>query len=104
MTNDPALQWQPIATAPHDEQILVFSARWGAMIATFRSDFSAWFSRMQCPASLSDDDIQLITHWMSLPPRPDMAQRVSVARSTPATGLPAGLGRLLDRASAQQAA
>jgi hypothetical protein len=105
MTNDPVLQWQPIATAPHDEQILVFSARWGAMMATFRSDFKTWFSRMQCPASLNDADIEAITHWMPLPlplpQAPDIAPRQPTAR--PATGLPPSLSRFLDRASTREA-
>jgi hypothetical protein len=102
MTNDPVLQWQPISTAPHDEQILVFSARWGAIMATFRSDFNAWFSRMQCPASLNDADIESITHWMPLPPPQEISPRQPAAR--PATGLRPSLSRLLDRASTRQAA
>jgi hypothetical protein len=104
MTSDPVLQWQPIATAPHDEQILVFSARWGAIMATFRSDFNAWFSRMQYPASLNDRDSETITHWMPLPlPLPhEISPRQPAPR--PATGLPPSLARFLDRASTRQAA
>ncbi len=104
MTNVSVPQWQPIATAPQDENILVFSRRWGAMIATFRSEFNAWFSRMQCPASLNDQESDLITHWMPLPPGPDLSQRVPAARSAPATGLPPTLARFLNRASAREAA
>ena len=97
-------QWQPIATAPHDETILVFSSRWGAMLATFRSDFNAWFSKMQCPASLNDAESDLITHWMPLPSAPDLAQPLGAARPAPATGLPPSLARFLDRASTREAA
>ena len=104
MTNDSASQWQPIATAPHDETILVFSARWGTMIATFRSEFNAWFSRMQCPASLNDTDSELITHWMPLPARPDGSQRLAVERPAPATGLPPSLARFIERVSTREAA
>ena len=73
------------------------------MIATFRSEFNAWFSRMQCPASLNDHDGDLITHWMP-PPTPDIAQRLAGARPAPATGLPPSLARLIERASTREAA
>jgi hypothetical protein len=104
MMTDFVPQWRPIATAPHDENILVFSARWGTMIATFRSDFNAWFSRMQCPAALNDEDSEMITHWMPLPPTPDLKQGVPISRPAPATGLPPSLARFLDRASTREAA
>lgn len=103
MTNDPVTQWRLIATAPRDENILVFSRRWGTMIATFRSEFNAWFSRMQYPVSLNDEDSELISHWMPLPPAPDLSQRVA-ARPAPATDLPPSLARFIDRASTRQAA
>jgi len=97
MTNEPNSPWQPIATAPHDEQVLVFSSRWGAMIATYRSDFSAWFSRMQCPASLHEADMALITHWMPLPPCPDVASRMAMGQ--PPIGLAPSLGRFVRNVS-----
>ena len=103
MTNVSESPWQPIASAPHDEDILVHSRRWGVMIAAFRPEFSAWFSRMQCPAALNEDDADLITHWMPLPTRPHAAERV-LARRAPATGLPPGLARFIERASAREAA
>lgn len=103
MTNVPEPQWQPIASAPHDENILVFSRRWGLMIAAFRPEFDAWFSRMQCPAALNDDDGDLITHWMPLPARPQM-QCDPVLRSPAAMGLPPVLARFLERASTREAA
>jgi hypothetical protein len=93
------LNWQPIASAPRDEMVLIFSRRWGAILATYRSDFKAWFSRMQCPAVLNEDDIGLITHWMPLPATPDPAER----GGTPAS-LPASLTRLVESASAREAA
>jgi hypothetical protein len=102
MTNEPIAPWLPISTAPHDEHVLVFSVRWGAMIATYRSDFNAWFSRMQCPASLNEADLELITHWMPLPPRPEISPRVPAARA--ATGLPPTLARFLDQVSTREAA
>ena len=104
MTNDFGSQWQPIATAPHDERVLGFSARWRIMITTFRPEFQAWFSRMQCPASLNDADSDLITHWMPLPLRPDLSQHQAVARPTPATGLPLSLARFIERVSTRKAA
>ena len=94
------LNWQPIATAPRDEMVLIFSRRWGAMMATYRSDFKTWFSRMQCPAVLDDDDVALITHWMPLPATPDLPERPA---SSPAT-LPPSLSRLVKRATKREAA
>ena len=73
------------------------------MISTFRPEFKAWFSRMQCPASLNDADSDLITHWMPLPARPEM-ERVVTKQANPATGLPPGLARFLDRAATWEAA
>ena len=100
MTNAFELQWQPMASAPHNEDILVFSRRWGLMIAAFRPEFDAWFSRMQCPAALNDDDAELFTHWMPLPGRPQSSDRASAI----ATGLPPGLARLIERTSSREAA
>ena len=102
MSNDSVAQWRPIASAPHDENILVFSSRWGAMIATFRSEFNAWFSRMQCPVSLNDEESEAITHWMPLPPTPE--PRHTPAARPAATGLPPSLARFIGRASTRQTA
>ena len=104
MTTPSLPQWQPIATAPHDQNILVFSQRWGTMIASFRPEFNAWFSRMQCPAALNADDAELFTHWMPLPGKPEVAGRAPSARRVTATGLPPSLARFLERASAREAA
>jgi hypothetical protein len=104
VANTSELLWQPIASAPHNEEILVHSRRWGVMIAAFRPEFNAWFSRMQCPAALNEDDADLITHWMPLPARPQMSERVPLAPRAPATGLPPSLARFLDRVSSRQAA
>lgn len=62
--------WQPIETAPQDESVMVFTARWGPIVAELSSEFNEWLSRMQCPVALKDDDEQP-THWMALPPAPD---------------------------------
>ncbi len=105
MTKASEPQWQPISNAPHNESILIFSRRWGPMIAAFRPEFDAWFSRMQCPAALNADDGDLITHWMPLPARPQAEQREPITRrETPATGLPPGLARFLDKTSTREAA
>jgi hypothetical protein len=101
MTNTSHTLWQPIANAPHNEDIFVFSRRWGLMIAAFRPEFDAWFSRMQCPAALNEDDADLITHWMPLPARPQAEQ---VTARAPATGLPPSLARFIDRVSGREAA
>ena len=76
-----------------------YSRRWGLMIAAFRPEFNAWFSRMQCPAALNDDDAEHFTHWMPLPE----AERADGARAT-VTGLPPRLARFLERASTRDAA
>ena len=62
--------WQRIETAPPDERILVFTPRWGAIVAELSSEFGEWLSRMQCPVSLKGND-ELPTHWMSLPRAPE---------------------------------
>ncbi len=66
MTNGES-RWQPMATAPSDTPILVYSLRWGVIVASFSSEFGVWLPRMQCPASLSEEDARLITHWMPMP-------------------------------------
>ena len=62
-------QWRPLDGAPADQDILVFSTRWGALIASYSSEFGQWFPRMQCPASLHAE-ADGVTHWMPLPPAP----------------------------------
>jgi hypothetical protein len=104
MTFDVVSNWQPIATAPHAENILIFSRRWGPMIATFRPEFNAWFSRMQCPASLNAEESELVTHWMPLPPTPELSQTSTAPQPVRATGLPASLARFIERASTREAA
>jgi hypothetical protein len=66
-----ASEWRPIETAPKDQDILVFSLRWGALIAGFSSEFAQWLPRMQCPVSLHGEADEL-THWMPLPVAPEM--------------------------------
>ena len=61
-----AAGWQPIATAPKDEQVLIFMAGIGAIdIAHQRADVSRWVSgggTVWPPG--------VCTHWMLLPPAP----------------------------------
>jgi hypothetical protein len=104
MSTPSSAQWQTIESAPHNENILVFSRRWGWMIASFRPEFNAWFSRMQCPAALNDDDADLITHWMPLPARPEIPDRARSERPANATGLPPRLARFLDKTATSAAA
>lgn len=74
----PETGWRPIETAPRDEDILVFSRVWGALIAEYSSEFRQWLPRMQCPASLSGD-ADALTHWMPLPLAPE-ADRLARVR------------------------
>ncbi len=62
--------WQSIQSAARDESVLVFTARWGPIIAELSSEYDEWLSRMQCPVALKEDDEQP-THWMPLPVAPD---------------------------------
>jgi hypothetical protein len=81
------MDWRPIASAPRDEDILVFSARWGALIASFSSEFRAWLPRMQCPVSLNAE-ADVVTHWMPMPMAP-AGRLVAPARaSRPGKGRP----------------
>ena len=61
--------WRPIDSAPPDEDILVFSTRWGSLIAAWSGEFRQWFPRMQCPVAL-DGAADGVTHWMPLPAAP----------------------------------
>jgi hypothetical protein len=69
--------WRPIESAPRDRDILVFSMRWGALIAAFSSEFLQWLPRMQCPVSLHRE-LDGIKHWMPLPVAPDIHRGVTV--------------------------
>ena len=71
MLNGDNLSWRPIASAPRDQNILVYSLRWGAMVASLSSEFGTWMPRMQCPATLNCEDMALITHWMPMPRVPE---------------------------------
>jgi hypothetical protein len=79
-----ALGWQLIDTVPRDESVLVFTQRWGAIIAELSSEFGEWLSRMQCPVALKDDDEQP-THWMALPAPPDDAEAAKGGQPLAAT-------------------
>ena len=60
----PTREWQPIESAPNDIELLVYSPRWGAIIALHSEEDDAWLSRMQVPVSLGDEDQP--THWQDL--------------------------------------
>ena len=91
MTHDltPALtsHWQPMASAPHNEDILVFSRRRGLMIAAFRPEFTRGLAKAMS-AALNDDDVEHFIHWMPLPGRPD-ARTARAPRHGGPPGLPA---------------
>jgi hypothetical protein len=67
--NGPSPGWQTIESVPSDESVLVYTPRWGAIIAEHSSEYGEWLSRMQCPVSLKEDDEQP-SHWMPLPLAP----------------------------------
>ena len=67
MSNGESQSWKPIVSAPRDEAILVYSLRWGAIVATLDSESDAWRTPMRYPASLNGQDAALITHWMPMP-------------------------------------
>ena len=71
MTNGESLHWRPISTAPRDQDILIYSLRWGALIASFDAERDIWIPRMQSPAELNGDDTALLTHWMPVPGIPN---------------------------------
>jgi hypothetical protein len=61
--------WQSIETAPADEEILVYTKPWGAIIALHSSEYSEWMSRMQVPVAIKGEE-ELPTHWQPLPQAP----------------------------------
>lgn len=65
MTGD----WQSIDTVPKDTEVLVHTKPWGAIIASYSSEFGEWLSRMQVPVSIRDEN-ELPTHWCPLPEPP----------------------------------
>lgn len=69
MSETDATNWQPIGTAPDDEEILVFTQEWGTIVALHSAEYGTWMSRMQVPVTI--DETQVPTHWRPLPPAPD---------------------------------
>lgn len=69
MTNLQPSSWQPIESAPADEEILVFTKPWGPIIALRSTEFGEWLSRMQVPVAIKGDE-ELPTHWQPLPSPP----------------------------------
>ncbi len=67
MTNGESLQWRPISTAPRDQNVLVYSLRWGTIAAVFNAQSKTWRPSTRFPAELNGADAALITHWMPLP-------------------------------------
>jgi hypothetical protein len=70
MTNGESLHWRPISTAPRDQNVLIYSLRWGAIMATLCSRSRTWRPSMRFPAEFDGADEALITHWMPLPAVP----------------------------------
>ena len=67
--------WQPIESAPKDQEILVYTRPWGAIIAVLSSEFGEWLSRMQVPVSIREGD-EFPTHWQELPAPPAGAEPI----------------------------
>ena len=76
--------WQPIDSAPNDVEILVYTKRWGTIIARHSGEHDEWLSRMQVPVSLGDDE-DSPTHWHPLPDPPEGAARDGVEPAETAT-------------------
>lgn len=62
--------WQPLDSAPSDVEILVYTKKWGAIIARHSEEHDEWLSRMQVPVSLVDDE-DAPSHWHPLPDPPE---------------------------------
>ena len=70
MSDADAETWQPIESAPKDQEILVYTRPWGPIIATLSEEFGEWLSRMQVPVSIKEEN-ELPTHWRPLPEPPE---------------------------------
>lgn len=70
MTQHAPSLWRPIDSAPQDQEVLVFTKPWGAIIALHSSEIGTWLSRMQVPVAMIGDD-ELPTHWQPLPAPPN---------------------------------
>ena len=64
------LSWRPIATGPRGENILVYSLRWGVVVASFDTEAGALRPRLHEADAFTDAEAALITHWMPLPAVP----------------------------------
>lgn len=62
--------WQPISSAPNDVEILVYTKKWGPIIARHSEEHDQWLSRMQVPVSLVDEG-DMPSHWQDLPNPPE---------------------------------
>ena len=62
--------WQPIDSAPKDQEILVYTKPWGPIVALHSEEFGEWLSRMQVPVSIKEDE-EMPTHWQPLPAAPE---------------------------------
>lgn len=70
MSDAGSSSWQPIDTAPEDQEILIYTQQWGPIIASLSSEFGEWMSRMQVPVAIKEGD-ELPTHWQPLPAAPE---------------------------------
>lgn len=74
MTDADTPSWQPIESAPKDEEVLIYTRQWGPIIALLSSEFDEWLSRMQVPVAIKEDE-ELPTHWQALPAAPEGAAK-----------------------------
>lgn len=65
------MQWQPIKTAPRDQDILLFCAKRKQIVVAGFSEYSEnWEVSYGCGAD--DPEIDNPTHWMPLPEPPNV--------------------------------
>lgn len=82
MTDAAIPSWRAIDSAPKDKEVLVYTKPWGAIIASYSTEFETWLSRMQVPVSIKEDG-ELPTHWQPLPAPPDAGEAPASAPSLP---------------------
>lgn len=77
--------WQPIETAPRDEDVYVLAMRAGArvpFVASYDADFDNWYTFNGALESCNQKFEP--THWMPLP-EPPPTREAGVAKNAPAS-------------------